>query len=111
MATQSETPDTEPSGKAATRKRLFLIFGAVLAVIAAVVLIWQLGFAWRSVSIAELQGYTGIDVFPALSAQVKAGMLELPAPRPRAPRTSSASGAGSGESTAWNLAKRVMKVW
>ncbi|MBO9601121.1 MAG: HlyD family efflux transporter periplasmic adaptor subunit [Novosphingobium sp.] len=77
MATQSETPDTEPSGKAATRKRLFLIFGAVLAVIAAVVLIWQLGFAWRSVSTDN--AYVGADaaqITPLVGAPVAQVLVE-----------------------------------
>ncbi|WEK46441.1 MAG: HlyD family efflux transporter periplasmic adaptor subunit [Candidatus Andeanibacterium colombiense] len=78
MATLTETPETLPdTGKTATRKRLFLIFGVVLAVIAAVVLIWQLGFAWRSVSTDN--AYVGADtaqITPLVGAPVAQVLVE-----------------------------------
>jgi endonuclease G len=46
------------------------------------------GHAWKAVSIAELEQLTGIDVFPTLSAAVKATSMALPDPVPprRKPR-------------------------
>jgi len=46
------------------------------------------GDAWKAVSIAELEQLTGLDVFPALSAEVKATAMALPDPDPprRKPR-------------------------
>ncbi len=67
------------------------------------------GFAWRAVTLHELQGYTGIDVFPALPAQAKASLMDMPVPRQRAAK--SAPSAEAAGSVAWDLAKRAMKVW
>ena len=39
------------------------------------------GGAWRAVSLDELRGATGIDVFPGLSADLKARAMDLPEPR------------------------------
>lgn len=54
------TAQDAPADKNGTRKRMFLIFGIALAVIALLVLIWQLVFAWRSVSTDN--AYVGADV-------------------------------------------------
>ncbi|TNE40457.1 MAG: HlyD family efflux transporter periplasmic adaptor subunit [Sphingomonadales bacterium] len=49
-----------PTDKIALRKRLFLIFGLILAVLLLLLLIWQYFFAWRSVSTDN--AYVGADV-------------------------------------------------
>ncbi|RKF23001.1 HlyD family secretion protein [Altericroceibacterium spongiae] len=59
-AEQIPSSDTAPSSNKARRKRLFIIFAIVLAVIAVIVLIWQLFFAWRWVSTDN--AYVGADV-------------------------------------------------
>ncbi|MXO66089.1 HlyD family efflux transporter periplasmic adaptor subunit [Altericroceibacterium endophyticum] len=71
-----ETPDL-PQDKKGRRKKLFIIFGVVLVVIAALVLAWQLIFAWRSVSTDN--AYVGADVAqvtPLVSAPVSAVLVE-----------------------------------
>jgi len=40
------------------------------------------GMAWQTISISELRGLTGLDVFPGLSQTVKDRAMELPAPTP-----------------------------
>ncbi len=42
------------------------------------------GTAWQEVSLDQLRAMTGIDVFPALPAPLKASAMPLPAPRLRA---------------------------
>jgi len=60
MAEQaSALPETTSPNKA-RRKRLFIVFGVLLVAIAALVLAWQLLFAWRSV--ATDNAYVGADV-------------------------------------------------
>lgn len=49
-----------PTDKIALRKRLFLIFGLILAALLLLLLIWQYFFAWRSVSTDN--AYVGADV-------------------------------------------------
>lgn len=70
-----ETP--QDNDKIATRKRLFLIFGVVLAIAAAGVLVWQLGFAWRSVSTdnAYVNGDAAL-ITPLISAPVAEVLVE-----------------------------------
>jgi len=74
-------PASDPSDMTATnktrRKRLFILFGIVLVVIAALVLAWQVLFAWRSVSTDN--AYVGADVAqvtPLVAAPVAAVMVE-----------------------------------
>jgi endonuclease G len=38
------------------------------------------GMAWKTVSVAELEVLVGIDVFPALPAEVKERTMTLPRP-------------------------------
>ena len=40
------------------------------------------GMAWRAVSLGELRGVTGIEVFPGIPAAARDRLLALPAPRP-----------------------------
>ena len=57
----SISADTTPAtGKSALRKRLFLIFGIAIALVALLVLAWQWLFAWRTVSTDN--AYVGADV-------------------------------------------------
>jgi membrane fusion protein (multidrug efflux system) len=66
-----------PESKTARRKRLFLIFAVVLAVIALLVLAWQLLFAWRTVSTDN--AYVGADVAqvtPLVSGPVATVLVE-----------------------------------
>jgi membrane fusion protein (multidrug efflux system) len=58
--TQLSSDARPAAGKVARRKRLFLVFGITLAVIALLVLAWQLLFAWRTVSTDN--AYVGADV-------------------------------------------------
>jgi endonuclease G len=44
------------------------------------------GMQYQTLSIAELEARSGIDVFPALPPEVKADKMELPEPTPRGPR-------------------------
>jgi hypothetical protein len=64
-----EQPD--PAIKSGKRKRLFAIFAVVLVVVAIAIAVWQLMFAWRSVSTDN--AYVGADVAmvtPLVSGQV-----------------------------------------
>ena len=80
------------------------------------------GNGWRTVSIKDLQSYTGIDVFPALDATVKATLVELPAPKPRrssssarepggvpAPSEQSATRETGGLARA--IGRQIMRMW
>jgi membrane fusion protein (multidrug efflux system) len=67
--TASEQPD--PAIKSGKRKRLFAIFAVVLVVVGVAIAVWQLMFAWRSVSTDN--AYVGADVAmvtPLVSGQV-----------------------------------------
>ena len=59
------------------------------------------GDVWEAVSIAALEQLTGIDVFPALSAEVKATVMALPDPTPphRKPRAQQSEQPPSGSIT------------
>lgn len=71
------------------------------------------GNAWRTVSIQDLRTTTGIDVFPALPPQVKAILVDLPAPKARQSRQDRAAQAetGGAESLAKSIGKRIMGLW
>jgi len=76
MAELADTPEAG-NPKAGRRKRLFLVFGIVLAVVAALVIAWQLLFAWRSV--ATDNAYVGADVAqvtPLVSGPVTAVLVQ-----------------------------------
>jgi endonuclease G, mitochondrial len=42
----------------------------------------EAGMDWKTVSVAELRNVVGIDVFPALPAEVKERIMTLPRPKP-----------------------------
>jgi len=77
MADQASIPSETTTPDKARRKRLFIIFGIVLTVIAALVLAWQLLFAWRWVSTDN--AYVGADVAqvtPLVSGPVAEVLVE-----------------------------------
>jgi len=45
------------------------------------------GMAWKAVSVTDLEALVGIDVFPALPAEVKEHAMTLPRPEPYGHRT------------------------
>lgn len=60
------------------------------------------GAEWKTVSIKELEGLAGIDVFPALSSAAKTKLASLPSPAPRASRTAQQEG--------W-VARTLRRLW
>lgn len=50
------------------------------------------GAEWKTVSIKELEGLAGIDVFPALSSAAKTKLASLPSPTQRASRAAQQEG-------------------
>lgn len=68
------------------------------------------GNAWKVVSIQDLRTMTGIDVFPALPASVKATLSDLPPPRVRQSR-GSAQAEIPNEGLASSIGKRLMRMW
>lgn len=65
------------------------------------------GMAYQVISISELEKLIGIDVFPGLSASIKAVKINLPEPKPHG--HSNYSTAGSGERVTQNIPQTAEK--